>query len=83
MRGDSLPFSAGQLEGISSLVNMHVRLARKLSTSSLRYWLLEFLRRQPKGKKYRALVLRFVKDRNATLLLIEVKYLFKCYFFLL
>lgn len=72
LRGESLPFSAGELEGISCLINMHVRVARKLSNISLRYWLLEYLRRQPRGKKFRALILRFVKDRIAALLLTEV-----------
>jgi len=34
--------------------------------------LLEYLRRQPKGRKYKALILKFVKDRMAALLLVEV-----------
>ncbi|KAJ4971957.1 hypothetical protein NE237_005056 [Protea cynaroides] len=72
LRGDALPFSAGQLEGIASLVNMHVRVAKRLFNSGLRYWLLEFLRRQPKEKKFRALILRFIKDRMAAVLLMEV-----------
>ncbi|OVA16519.1 Ribonuclease II/R [Macleaya cordata] len=72
LRKDSLPFSAGQLEGMASLINMHVRVAKRLQNSSLRYWLLEFLSRQPKGKKFRALILRFIKDRMAGLLLVEV-----------
>ncbi|XP_031486302.1 ribonuclease II, chloroplastic/mitochondrial isoform X2 [Nymphaea colorata] len=72
LRGDSLPFSAGQLEGIASMTNVKVRIAKKLSSDSLRYWLLEFLRRQPKDRKYRALVLRFIKDRLAALLLLEI-----------
>lgn len=72
IRGESPPFSAGQLEGIAATINMNTRVARKLSNSSLRYWIIEFLRRQPKERRYRALVLRFIKDRNAALLLIEV-----------
>ncbi|XP_043687973.1 ribonuclease II, chloroplastic/mitochondrial isoform X2 [Telopea speciosissima] len=72
LRGDAPPFSAGQLEGMASLINMHVRVAKRLFNSSLRYWLLEFLRRQPKEKKFRALILRFIKDRMAALLLMEV-----------
>ncbi|KAG9454669.1 hypothetical protein H6P81_007573 [Aristolochia fimbriata] len=72
LRGDSPPFTAGQLEGIASLINMHIRVVRKLMNSSLRYWLLEYLRRQPKEKKFRALILRFIKDRMAALLLVEV-----------
>ncbi|EOY07507.1 Ribonuclease II, putative isoform 1 [Theobroma cacao] len=72
LRGESPPFSAGQLEGMASIVNMQVRLVRRLSGSSLRYWIIEFLRRQPREKKYRALILRFIKDRVAALLLVEV-----------
>ncbi|KAG8376904.1 hypothetical protein BUALT_Bualt09G0112700 [Buddleja alternifolia] len=72
LRGDSPPFSAGQMEGIASMVNMNVRVVRRLSTSSLRYWIIEYLRRQPKEKKFSALVLRFIKDRVAAILLMEV-----------
>ncbi|CAL2268072.1 unnamed protein product [Prunus armeniaca] len=70
--GKSPPFSAGQLEGMASIVNMNARVAKKLFSSSLRYWILEFLRRQPKEKRYRALILRFIKDRIAAILLVEV-----------
>ncbi|KAF9679925.1 hypothetical protein SADUNF_Sadunf06G0066400 [Salix dunnii] len=72
LRGDSPPLSAGQLEGMASLVNMQTRVVRRLCSSSLQYWIIEFLRRQPKEKKYRALILRFIKDRVAALLLVEV-----------
>lgn len=72
IRGESPPFSAGQLEGIAATINMQTRVSRKLCNSSLRYWIIEYLRRQPKERKFRALVLRFIKDRNAALLLIEV-----------
>lgn len=72
LRGDSFPFSAGELEGMASIVNMNTRVVRRLSSSSLRYWMVEYLRRQPKEKKFSALVLRFIKDRVAAILLIEV-----------
>ncbi|GLT79200.1 hypothetical protein SLA2020_506960 [Shorea laevis] len=72
LRGESPPFSACQLEGLASIVNMQIRVVRKLCASSLRYWIIEFLRRQPKEKKYRGLVLRFIKDQIAALLLVEV-----------
>jgi hypothetical protein len=54
------------------IASMHVKVARRLHSNSLRYWLLEYLRRQPKGRKYKALILKFVKDRMAALLLVEV-----------
>ncbi|OEL26014.1 Ribonuclease II, chloroplastic/mitochondrial [Dichanthelium oligosanthes] len=72
LRGDSPPYSAGDLEGMTFIAGMHVKVARRLHSNSLRYWLLEYLRRQPKGRKYRALILKFVKDRMAALLLVEV-----------
>lgn len=72
LRGDSPPLSAGQLEGMASLINMQTRVVRRLCSSSLQYWMIEFLKRQPKEKKYRALILRFIKDRVAALLLVEV-----------
>ncbi|KAK9671349.1 hypothetical protein RND81_12G023900 [Saponaria officinalis] len=72
LRGDNPPFSVGQLEGIAAIVNMQHKVARKLFSSSLRYWVLEYLRRQPKGQKFRALILRFIKDRIAALMLVEV-----------
>ncbi|CAL5420140.1 unnamed protein product [Camellia sinensis] len=72
LRGDSPPFSAGQLEGMASLINMNVRLVRRVCNCSLRYWIIEYLRRQTKRTRFRALILRFIKDRIAALLLVEV-----------
>uniref|UniRef100_A0A0D9V7N5 RNB domain-containing protein n=2 Tax=Leersia perrieri TaxID=77586 RepID=A0A0D9V7N5_9ORYZ len=72
LRGESLPYSAGDLEGMTFIASMHVKVARRLHSNSLRYWLLEYLRRQPKRRKYKALILKFIKDRLATLLVIEV-----------
>lgn len=72
LRGEPLPFSAGELEGMACLVNIHARLVKRLYSSSLRYWLLEYLRRQPRERKFQALILRFIKDRMAALLLTEV-----------
>ncbi|KAK6942965.1 Ribonuclease II/R, partial [Dillenia turbinata] len=60
LRGDSPAFTAGQLEGIASSVNMNAPVAKRLFSCSLKYWILEFLRRQPKGKRSHALVLRFI-----------------------
>ncbi|KAI7755099.1 hypothetical protein M8C21_025969 [Ambrosia artemisiifolia] len=72
LKGDVLPFTSGQMEGMAASVNMNARIAKKLFSSSLRYWILEYLRRQPKQRKFRALILKFLKDRNASLLLLEV-----------
>ncbi|RAL52359.1 hypothetical protein DM860_007216 [Cuscuta australis] len=72
IRGESLPFSAGELEGMASMINMKTRLVRRLCNSSLRYWVLEYLRRQSKDTRFRAVVLKFIKDRNASILLLEV-----------
>ncbi|KAL2533764.1 Ribonuclease II [Abeliophyllum distichum] len=72
LRGESPPFSAGQLEGMASMINMNTRVVRKLCNSSLRYWIIEYLRRQPKEKRFSALVLRFIKDRVVAILLMEI-----------
>ncbi|XP_050211898.1 ribonuclease II, chloroplastic/mitochondrial [Mercurialis annua] len=72
LRGETPPFSAGQLEVMASMVNMQFKMVKRLCNSSLRYWIIEFLRRQPKERRYRALILRFIKDRIALLLLVEV-----------
>lgn len=72
LRGDTPPFSVGQMEGIASVVNMNMRVVKRLSSISLRYWIIEYLRRQPKEKRFSALVLRFMKDRVAAILLLEV-----------
>ena len=72
LRGDTPPYSAGDLEGMTFIASMHVKVARRLHSNSLRYWLLEYLRRQPKGRKYKALILKFIKDRMANLLLVDV-----------
>ncbi|KAI5391757.1 ribonucleotide-diphosphate reductase subunit rnr1, variant 2 [Lathyrus oleraceus] len=72
LRGETPPFTSDELEGIAADVNEKVRAARKLCNSSLRYWILEYLRKQPKERRYRALVLKYLKDRIAALLLVEV-----------
>lgn len=72
LRGESPPFTTGQLEGIASMVNMTTRIVRKLSGTALRYWILEYLRQQPKERRFSALILKFIKDRTATVLLMEV-----------
>ncbi|KAF3321975.1 ribonuclease II [Carex littledalei] len=72
LRGHVLPLSAKELQKRTFVANMHMKIARRLQSTSLRYWLLEYLRRQPTDKTYRALILRFIKDRTATLLLFEV-----------
>ncbi|KAL1330760.1 hypothetical protein HN51_048016 [Arachis hypogaea] len=72
LRGEPPPFTSGKLEGIAAVVNERFKTVRKLSNNSLRYWMLEYLRREPRERRYRALVLRFLKDRIAALLLVEV-----------
>ncbi|CAJ2655739.1 unnamed protein product [Trifolium pratense] len=72
LRGEPPPFTPGNLEGIGAGVNEKAREVRKLGNSSLRYWILEYLRKQPEARRYRALVLKFFKGRLAALLLVEV-----------
>ncbi|KAH9327548.1 hypothetical protein KI387_007726, partial [Taxus chinensis] len=72
LRGEMPPFTSPQLEGMMQLINLQVRTSRRICNNSVRYWMLEYLRRQAKGKEFRALILRFVKDKIASLLLLEV-----------
>lgn len=72
LRGDSPPFSADELEMIGSNVKMRVKVAKKLSKRS-RYWVYEYLRRQPKGIIFRTLIIKFKKYGNASLLLLDVR----------
>lgn len=59
-----------------------MKIARRLQSTSLRYWILEYLRRQPEDKMYRAIILCFIKDRTATLLLLEVCLIFQVFIYL-
>jgi exoribonuclease II len=79
LRGCLPPFPAGELEKRTFTAGMHVKIARRLQSTSLRYWILEYLRRQPEDKTYRAIVLCFVKDRTATVLLLEVHPIFQVF----
>lgn len=72
LRGEPPPFSCNKLEGMMPLIKMQLQIAKRLYNNSLRYWLLEYLRRQPREKEFRALILRFIKDKTAALLLVEV-----------
>eukprot|EP00252_Welwitschia_mirabilis_P004250 TRINITY_DN1452_c0_g1_i1.p1 TRINITY_DN1452_c0_g1~~TRINITY_DN1452_c0_g1_i1.p1 ORF type:complete len:802 (+),score=154.55 TRINITY_DN1452_c0_g1_i1:173-2578(+) len=72
LRGQDPPFSSAQLEGVMPMLNIRVKNAKYLYNSSLRYWLLEYLRRQPREMEYRALILKFFKDKMATVLLIKI-----------
>lgn len=73
LRGEPPPFSSAYVEAVTAVVNLQSKQARKLQVSSSRYWQIEYLRRQPRGTQYRALVLRFVKE-GEPLVLIEKVY---------
>jgi hypothetical protein len=72
LRGEKPLFSSADVESVMAVVNLQTREARKLQTSSTRYWALEYLRRQPRGTCYHALILRFLKEREPLVLIIEV-----------
>ncbi|KAJ3668963.1 hypothetical protein LUZ60_010913 [Juncus effusus] len=72
LRGQMHPFSARDLETRSFLANMRIKNARQVQNASLRYWILEYLRRQPEERIYRALILKFIKDHTAIVLIFEV-----------
>ncbi|KAG0569483.1 hypothetical protein KC19_6G093600 [Ceratodon purpureus] len=69
LRGEPPPFSSAYVEAVMAVVNLQSRQARKLQTSSSRYWQIEYLRRQPRGTHYQALVLRFAKEGEPLVLL--------------
>ncbi|XP_024394538.1 ribonuclease II, chloroplastic/mitochondrial [Physcomitrium patens] len=70
LRGEPPPFSSAYVEAVMAVVNLQSRQARKLQVSSTRYWAIEYLRRQPRGTQFQALVLRFVRE-GEPLVLIE------------
>lgn len=53
-------------------VNMTTRVIKKLTSSSLRYWIIEYMRIEPKDRKFSALVPGFIEDRAAAILIMEV-----------
>lgn len=72
LRGEPPPFSSAYVEAAMAVVNLLSKQARKLQVSSSRYWAIEYLRRQPRGTQYQALVLRIVREGELLVLLEEV-----------
>lgn len=72
LRGELPPFSSAYVEAVMAVVNLQSKQARKLQSSSTRYWGIEYLRRQPQGMHFQALVLRFLKEREPVILIEEV-----------
>lgn len=72
LRGELPPFSSAYVEAVMAVVNLQSKQARKLQSSSTRYWGIEYLRRQPQGTRFQALVLRFLKEREPVILIEEV-----------
>lgn len=72
LRGEPPPFSSAYVEAAMAVVNLQSKQARKLQISNSRYWAIEYLRRQPRGTRYQALVLRFVREGEPLVLIEEV-----------
>lgn len=72
LRGELPPFSSAYVEAVMAVVNLQSKQARKLQISSTRYWGIEYLRQQPQGRHFQALVLRFLKEREPVILIEEV-----------
>ncbi|KAH7422551.1 hypothetical protein KP509_12G013800 [Ceratopteris richardii] len=72
LRGEKPPFSPDYLEGSLVSVNEACRTARKLQNNTERYWILEYLRRQPPHRAYQACVLRFVNNTTAMVIISEL-----------
>ena len=54
------------------VVNAACKTAKKLQLETERYWILEYIRRQPRNRKYCACLMRLVRNMHAIVLLTEV-----------
>src|ERR1700738_3555251 len=72
LRGGLPPFSSACVEAVMAVVNLQGKKTRKLQSLSTRYWGIEYLRRQPQGMHFQALVLQFLKEQEAVILIEEV-----------
>ncbi|MCA1994725.1 MAG: RNB domain-containing ribonuclease, partial [Coleofasciculus sp. S288] len=71
LRGDSLPFSAEQLQETMQSVTSAASEATLVERQTNRYWALEYLRRHPE-EVWQALVLRWLRENdNLGLILLE------------
>ncbi len=71
LRGDSLPFSANQMQQIVMSVVPVVKEAAMVERQTARYWGIEYLRRHP-HEVWQALMLRWLReDENLALILLE------------
>ena len=62
LRGEAPPFASGEIEGMMGQVGVCIREARRQEGLAARYWVVEYLRRQPRGKVWEGIVLRWIKD---------------------
>lgn len=71
LRGDPLPFSQEKMQEILFSVIDSVKEASSVERQTNRYWILEYLRRQPEGV-WHVLVLRWLReDENLALVMLE------------
>ncbi|KAH7387670.1 hypothetical protein KP509_16G035800 [Ceratopteris richardii] len=66
------PISTGHMEAAMASVSARLKSLKKLQSDCDRYWILEYLRREPPERQYRACLLRFEKSPTAIVLLLEV-----------
>ncbi|KAL2635015.1 hypothetical protein R1flu_006494 [Riccia fluitans] len=72
LRGEEPPYTSGSVEAKTAVANVRLKDARRLQNSSVRYWALAYLQKYSKGKIYTAIVLQPLKDRQASIFLVEV-----------
>ena len=65
LRGEPPPFASSDMEGIMGQVGVRIREARRQEGLAGRYWVVEYLRRQPRGKVWEGMLLRWIKDGEA------------------
>ena len=69
IRGEPPPFSAADLDALMSMLGARQRDVRKAEMSTVRYWVLEYLRRAPRDTVYTALVLKWLRPDNSLALI--------------
>ncbi|KAI5067057.1 hypothetical protein GOP47_0017585 [Adiantum capillus-veneris] len=72
LRNDIPPISSGYMEASMAAFNSRVRILKKLQSECERYWILEYLRREPSERRYRVCLLRSEKNSTALVFLLEV-----------
>lgn len=72
LRNETPPITRAYLEAYMMAMFSKAKILKRLQSDSDRYWILEYLRREPVDRKYCSCLLRYEKDTTAVVLLLEV-----------